>query len=806
MALLLGLAAGRLVHSSTWLALGLWAVGGFILAMAGRDSVSGTSESVQAWEAPAFLLLFAAAACVRLYRLPDFPPGSSFPEIAAIGKAHFVENSYTPHAVDFHVGWPTLTFYQGLLFEKIFGPGLSSWRAISGFWSLLAFGALLAALRAWTGALPALLVGIVALASNLDTAVSRIFYSSSVLLFGLAACLYFVARARKREGKASWFLAGLCGGLLMHGYYPGRVGFAFVAFWMLLFARSKGGSRKDALLPFYAGLMLMASPVLIWGMVHYGEFWGHIRDMDPNRSQGFTGYWKTFMEQLPVYLSYFHLRPDGRYNTDDGLPMLSMFGADTFTGALFPLGVFAALFLLRRPLAFFIAAGLLAGLVPGIFGSNFPHPTSRRVILALQPAYVAAAFALYLSFGALATAKTWLRRAVPLLLLLLAVGSATMAIRAYFVQVMGSVEMEVQWNRGAHIADQIFRKEPDAERIIGAHLFHPSENAILQEDISRIRVARDPEDYLRLSTGKYSVWAMDPYLEKLLPEMLRWFPNAKTEKFTHEPTAHLETREDPLNRNVWFIKLSVPKEDRLRFQGFAKVGSNRAGVLITPHRQTQVTFHGPSGSGLRVNGRHESFGQPVFILGRSAFVELVGAGESFTFSALDDDGKEIYPASMLPLGQAHGWGVSYHSRKNPENKTEEKVEATGYELFPPRRIWDMDPLRQPGELHYGALWTPAARFQGRLRVNADDAPWSFMVDGKLVSQMERGGGDTKAQSLIFEAGHTYRLEVHFRSEYIVPWLRNFAPEMVAAASGATLTATTLSQAIPLPELVPSIPR
>lgn len=387
--------------SSRW-GLLLWGLS-LLALIAAAASVGRTASSPARADRPAWrvygpvgllALLLLAAAVVRAWDLPSFPPGLQSDEgnnaIEALGWLEGVP--YRPYS-EANEGQATLFTHLIALAFRLFGPSMAVLKSVSIAVGVVTIAAFYWMTRQFVAPVPAIAAtGLLAFA-RWHITFSRITYE--LILAPLAALLLFtfLHRGLRDRSPRDFVLAGLA---LAFGFNT-YTGFRTIPLGVVLLFLYWAISRRRSLRALIGGGVFFVQsavigliPLAIYVIQNPEIVLIRTRNINLSRDIEAAGSLEPLWRNIRSYLLMFNLRGDPTaINNLPGEPMLSW-----LISGLLVLGVAYALRYAHRPNGFLLLAWLAGGLPAGILSVTLESPSSRRVIVLLPLVFLAIAFAL----------------------------------------------------------------------------------------------------------------------------------------------------------------------------------------------------------------------------------------------------------------------------------------------------------------------------------------------------------------------------------------------------------------------------
>lgn len=334
------------------------------------------------------ILIICIGLFMRLYQLPDFPPGTWYDEATAGLEAQRIlsESEYRPLYVSALMGpehYVYLVSFLFLILPKItFVVRLAT--VITGVLSVPA--AYLAGSQLF-GRGPALALAFLVAVSRWNVNFSRIgmFNILFVLFVLLGAGLLLKAMRRGRLTDFLW--AGLCLGFGLNTYYAFQLFLAVIAVFIVYQAISNWTfllSHWKGLVVLAMGVLLFLAPLATFAFARLDRYLERTRTVSIFEEYPEDQVRGKLQENTVSHLLMYNVRgdPNGRHNLP-GEPMLApVAGALLVLGLAISLSRFWRARFLLLILWFF---GLLAG---GIFSLSFEAPQSLRAIGTMPVAYI----------------------------------------------------------------------------------------------------------------------------------------------------------------------------------------------------------------------------------------------------------------------------------------------------------------------------------------------------------------------------------------------------------------------------------
>jgi 4-amino-4-deoxy-L-arabinose transferase-like glycosyltransferase len=381
-----------------WIGLPLL-IGGALAAAAPTAPVATRDEAVGRREVLLLGGITLAALVLRLGLINELPPALWRDEARhgifalLIWQTDWYRPVYEP-AVDL----PALILYLIAPLAGIFGPDLWTLRGGVAFVGALAPAALWLALRPLFGMRVALLGAALLAASLWAIYMSRWAMPPILDVTCTLAAIGLALRALRLDApipRAALYgtLAGACAGLALYTYHTGRLAplvVLFIAAVAYAGARRPARSQAVALGAGILALLLVATPLIGYALGNTELFSRRVDRVGVLRTTTGAPTPPAALLQQNVlrYTLMWHV--EGDYNARHYAPYRPML--DPASGALFAVGLGAALLQSERRRLLLLLGWLALGLAPGVLSGDAPH--AMRSIGALAPAITLAALGL----------------------------------------------------------------------------------------------------------------------------------------------------------------------------------------------------------------------------------------------------------------------------------------------------------------------------------------------------------------------------------------------------------------------------
>ena len=641
------------------------------------------------------ILIVCIGFFMRIYALPEFPPGTWYDEATAGLEAQRILNEpdYRPLYVGALMGPEHYVYLVSSLFlilPKItFVVRLAT--VITGVLSVPA--AYLAGSQLF-GRGPALAFAFLIAVSRWSVNFSRIGMFNILMTLFVLLGIGLLLKALRRGRLTDFLWAGLCLGFGLNTYYAFQLFLAVVAAFILYIVISRWTlflSQWKGLVVLTMGVLLFLAPLATFAFARLDRYLERTRTVSIFEEYPEDQVWGKLRENAVSHLLMYNVRgdPNGRHNLP-GKPMLA-----PVAGALLVLGL--ALSLSRFWRARFLLLilwffGLMAG---GIFSLSFEAPQSLRAIGTLPVAYLLALLPLAflwqnwrvashhdLTFegesgpsanelgrnifpaGRVIARKFWpllLWRGSPVFFLsILLAAVAVYNYRTYFVLQMNDFAVWNAYSTGETIAASVVAEHverSDTEVYLTSHYAgHPAVRFVGSS--VRYFQAVEYTDTLpmALSPDRNALFLMDPERRNFYEQARSFYPNA--EFVEHKPpfggpTVLYEIRLRPADIS------SIQGMDLSYFEGDAWAGNpvkveRQASVLVdwTHEAPLSVPFSAEWNGVLNI----EQYGPHKFVLRAPAGAELyvdedlVAQIETGAETASAGDSGEVSAALKLAIG------------------------------------------------------------------------------------------------------------------------------------------------------------
>lgn len=342
--------------------------------------------------------LILAVNAARFIGLENSPPGFHVDEIASavtvqclVTEGKDALGAPYPLFSDLKFGTPKppTQLYFGMLWSKLFGFSIQSFRAMSAFGALMGIIGLFFLSRCFLGSRYALLVALSASISPWAWMFSRIAYESivgpSFIVWGLYFCL-------RSDRARDFILAGIFVSAAMYSYPPMRAQVPLMLFPLFLYKCAAQKTRLMKMAPFLFSLVVVSVP-LVWLTLN-GTLQSRFSKIGIFSEQYFLsiGKTKTALNILSLfihnYLSHFgfnYLFVSGDANIVHSSQIVGELSWLDAAGLFLVICLVLCRLLIKRKtgklmnqsekfMAFFIAVNILIGIVPSaLTWEGMPH-------------------------------------------------------------------------------------------------------------------------------------------------------------------------------------------------------------------------------------------------------------------------------------------------------------------------------------------------------------------------------------------------------------------------------------------------
>jgi len=590
--LIIAVLAAVIVRSSPVYGLVFFIISGILLLLAkpvGEKffdffEIPEKTQPMQRWEPWFFIIFMAVSAFVRFYQLGDFPKVAFGNEGTILGNCFVLASkgvAYKPH-VGGGTSWPTLTYYMGIFFTKIFGWDIVTFRASNVVLSLISLAAYYFLARRITSPFTAAVTSVMYSVFIMHLTASRLFVSPFTILFiPHVICLGILLFSAKNPKWYLYLAAGLACGYSLQGYFPGRGVILLFAGWfiLMLITRKKLFHNPVNFLLFIAGFLIVSAPVVHYAVTNPEGYWSYVNSVSASKTGGIKGYINTIISQVPSFAGIFHYR--SAWETNYHYPYTPI--VDFAAGALFAPAFFMCLFVFWKPIPAILLIIFCGGMIPGLLGAGSSvNPNAPRVELVFPVIFLLAG----LMFERVKRVF-WIagKRAVKIAVIaagvVIALWSFQSGIRE-FVKVFSSPVLLLNQHHFLYLMHKEMKEHPDSA-VYSTPFYTLSDAAIIYtpKPDRDYRVKKYIEDMLVMNRGKDYLLLLDPFYYDLAGLFRENFPNARVKVYGEDEKGmkneyYDETRFKKhvsafkhTNKHVPYvftISVNIPKEDITDFQ------------------------------------------------------------------------------------------------------------------------------------------------------------------------------------------------------------------------------------------------
>lgn len=721
-------------------------------------------RTVEKWEKYFLIGLVVILFFTLMFMPSQFPAGFTGHESEMAAEVPKMEREYTAHSFAGDVSFPSLIFYQGLFFTKIFGYETGSFRIPSGIWGIIGVISFYFLARLLFSPKSAAFAALLFAASNLHIVQSRWFFAGTILIPPLLAGFAFIVYGLRYKKWYLFLLGGLAAGFSIHGYFPGRgAPLVFLAwFAMSMVFWRKYSLKLSHVALFLAGMIIVSSPVIGFAIKYPGHYFGYFDHANPNKAGGITRYIETLKEVLPIYAKMFHYRSDGDYSIHiEYAPLL-----DKVTGAFFPPAFFLCLLLFFRPIPAFILLVFFAGMFPAFLGgAGFAHPTERRVIMALPGIYLFAAFAFELFKRAvIPDDKKVLGKVFFTAAIIAAVTAVGMTSYNYFFRYAGSPYEALGYGRMYKEAGEFLKKNADSKRYLSPRFKNDVAAYMLVPGDADIIRTYNFEDVLKSDSNSDVAFVADGYFANAKGIFNKLYRNVlftiSEDSDCNMPIVNTETfrrKTEPYRDCSYAVKIMIPQKDIVDSIGLERVvkdGKDTLSGTFFSNSDT-VTVVKPAGSVVYIDSIKRQGAGPFKITQGANLIEVHGAkaGEIEVF----EQGARL---QIMKITEPYGL---------------KSCHVPGYDSWGNSCVYSRNDLFAIKRFHDGAGYNApsSVTYSGYLRVDRDGgyilksrelmARTEISVAGVAVSSNLKTGMHDFVKSVELKAGVKYP----FAAKYVL---------------------------------------
>lgn len=475
--------------------------GASMLGVVGRGSPRAATASALWNDSPrsrrleiiAFVLIFALAIFLRTYRINSIPPGIYVDETnGALDSLYILEGrSASPFATGWY-GTPNGYLYYMAGIFKVLGANWIALKIASLIPAILTVAAIYFLGRLMFGPSAGLMAMLFMAVSRWHLSMSRWGWNETAPpLFQILATFFLIRGLRDRRAL-DYALSGVLMSLSLYTYLSARLVIAtlllYILYWILSDPSGMSASLRRSWLGFVVFTMAALVAVAPVAVTYYKDpsttnnRVSEISILKDIREQGSM---KPLAQNIGDILKFFHQTGDhqGKHNLPDE-PM-----TDPITGLFFAIGLAYAIYRWRDQRYFLLIIWLVIGLAGSFLSSQHESPQSYRALTALPAVILMAADALdrvtrvtYRALQERSVAETRLR--LPVQPAYLAAGFAVLMLAGATL-----------WESNIY-----FGRQANSPAVVSG--FNPIENSVAREVIAALQA--DQEVYLSPKFSTYS--------------------------------------------------------------------------------------------------------------------------------------------------------------------------------------------------------------------------------------------------------------------------------------------------------------
>lgn len=519
----------------------------------GSDGLAGVTafQLPVRWEIVLVAAVMLLATFFRFWRFLEFPPGVWFDEAVTSGDALWIlDNDRTTIWRETNFGRATLFLYMLIASFEVFGYTIFAMRFVPAIAGLAAVFAFYFLARWLVGPVPALVATALLAVSRWAVTFSRVSWEAALQpLFEIMA-VYFFVRALETRGRLGYFFWFMAGGSLAAGIYT-YLAFRFVPIVMAMFLLYIAATRWDliwrsrtGILVYGVSFVIVLAPLANFALNNQDQFLERTREVNVFREVDEKDTYAPLRSNVQRSVEMINVRGDhnGRHNLPNA-PMV-----DELTGAVFILGLAAALISYRNWRRGTLPIWLIIMLLPGLFTISIENPSAIRGIGAIPPIFLLAAVGVSVVYASLARTRVGLVTFGVLALSLVAGSTALNYYDVFHRQANSQLVWEAFTPKYALVAEAVADRADDNQVLVSQpYLGHPImpilTRGVAYEDYS------PGEHVVFRPTPRDIVIVLDANQYAILPHLSHLYPNLSVEE-TNSPY------DDPL-----FATVTIPASD-----------------------------------------------------------------------------------------------------------------------------------------------------------------------------------------------------------------------------------------------------
>jgi 4-amino-4-deoxy-L-arabinose transferase-like glycosyltransferase len=496
---------------------------------------NGEKQKFSKWE-----LLYMVAALIScyflyFYKLSDIPQGAAFHEgVMSIHTKGMSSHNFVMYVADSQANWSSFVFYQGYIFNRIFGWNIGSLRIPSAIYSTLTVICLYFLMRKLTSPLTAFITSALFMVCGANISVARQFYPVSVLFLPPLLGFYFILEGVSAKKWYYFVFSGIACGVSLLGYLPGRTCVLILLLWMVFaFMVMRKMNYLKYLPAFLAAYVITAWPVIYSSIINPVLVWGYVGFVDVNRNAGIFSRISQFVSQIVPQAQLFFTSGDMENIIKTGwTPILDN---EPLIKILFPAGLVIILLSFFRLVPMYMLLFLVLALLPSMMSG---YALAKRSMAALPVIFMIGGYAFeYIRRSFVLNGRKVLEPVLALIMVTAVGWSAGKSINGYFNLFLNDPGVKIAFNDSLYRSTQFIKKHSGAAVFMERQL--EAVNAvslILVPEKAKVTELKSIEQIIFQAPESDEVIILPPFMEPSLSYLKKLLPLTEVEYYREKNT------------------------------------------------------------------------------------------------------------------------------------------------------------------------------------------------------------------------------------------------------------------------------